>query len=60
MEELRVLPRVLVKEIKIAEIIRDENMRIGGKMRELDENNINNDNNNLESFTSDDNSVKAE
>ena len=35
-------------------------MRIGGKMRELDENNINNDNNNLESFTSDDNSVKAE
>ena len=24
MEELRVLPRVLVKEIKIAEIIRDE------------------------------------
>ena len=59
MEELRVLPRVLVKEIKIAEIIRDENMRIGGKMRELDENNIN-DNNNMESFTSDDNSVKAE
>ena len=33
-------------------------MRIGGKMRELDENNIN-DNNNMESFTSDDNSVKS-
>ena len=28
MEELRVLPRVIVKEIKVAEIIRDESLRV--------------------------------
>ena len=31
MEELRVLPRVLVKEIKVAEIIKEECLRLNNK-----------------------------